>query len=71
MNTGIVKLFKDDKGYGFITDSKTQKDIFVHFSALQGDGFKTLKAGQTVSYDVEKDPKNTDKSRAVNVVVIK
>lgn len=70
MNTGIVKLFKDEKGYGFITDDKTNKDVFVHFSAINGDGFKSLKPGQKVSYAIEQDPKDASKSRAVDVTII-
>lgn len=71
MNTGTVKLFKDDKGFGFITDDKTNKDVFVHFSAVKGNGFKSLEAGQKVSYDIEKDPKDSSRSRATNVTILK
>ena len=48
MSTGKVKWFNKDKGYGFITDSETNKDIFVHFSAINAKGFKTLEDGQNV-----------------------
>ncbi len=71
MNTGIVKLFKNDKGFGFITDDKTGKDIFVHFSAINTEGYKTLEVGQKVSFDTEIDPKDNSKLRAINVIVIK
>lgn len=71
MNTGTVKLFKNDKGFGFITDDKTNKDIFVHFSAINVDGYKTLEAGQKVSYDIENDPKDPSKLRANNVTILK
>lgn len=47
---------------------KAADDVFVHFSAIQGDGYKTLKEGQKVSFDVEADPKNAAKLRAINVV---
>ena len=52
MSTGTVKWFNDAKGYGFITPSDGGKDLFVHFSAIQGSGFKTLKEGDKVQFDV-------------------
>ena len=52
MATGTVKWFNDAKGFGFIT-GQDGKDVFVHFSAIQTDGFKTLEEGQAVNYDVE------------------
>ena len=70
MNQGTVKWFKSDKGFGFITNDETKEDIFVHFSAIVGEGYKVLEEGQKVSYDVEQDPKDTSKSKAVNVTVI-
>ena len=51
MSTGKVKWFNAEKGYGFIT-SEDGKDVFVHFSAIQGDGFKSLDEGQAVTYDL-------------------
>ena len=48
--TGTVKWFNESKGFGFITPSAGGPDLFVHFSAIQGNGFKTLAEGQTVSY---------------------
>ena len=51
MAVGKVKWFNSEKGFGFIT-SEEGKDIFVHFSAIQADGYKTLEEGQTVDYDV-------------------
>lgn len=52
MKTGIVKFFNSEKGYGFITVDETNESIFVHFSAINGTGFKTLEEGQKVSFDV-------------------
>lgn len=68
MNSGTVKWFNPEKGFGFITQDDGNGDVFVHFSAIQGTGFKTLDEGQKVTFDVEQDPKNPNKSRAVNVV---
>ncbi|MEF9967468.1 MAG: cold-shock protein [Longicatena sp.] len=51
MSTGKVKWFNAEKGYGFIT-SDDGKDIFVHYTSIQGDGFKTLEEGQAVNFDV-------------------
>lgn len=67
MNTGVVKWFNSSKGYGFITSDANGEDVFVHFSAIQVDGFKTLEEGQKVTFDVESDPKDSRKLRAVNV----
>lgn len=67
MNTGVVKWFNSSKGYGFITNDVNGEDVFVHFSAIQVDGFKTLEEGQKVTFDVESDPKDSRKLRAVNV----
>lgn len=69
MNSGTVKWFNEEKGYGFISSNEGSDDVFVHFSAIIGDGFKTLREGQKVSYDVETDPKSSNKMRAVNVSV--
>ena len=70
MNNGTVKWFNAEKGYGFISNDEGGDDIFVHFSAIQCEGFKTLKEGQKVTFDVEADPKNSEKMRAVNVVAL-
>ena len=64
---GKVKWFNSTKGFGFITTDEG-KDVFVHFSAIQVDGFKTLAEGQKVTFDTEPDPKDTGKLRAVNVI---
>jgi cold shock protein len=57
MATGTVKWFNDDKGYGFITPDEAGDDLFVHHSAIQGDGFKSLQEGAKVSYDAEQGTK--------------
>jgi len=66
--TGTVKWFNAEKGYGFIANDEGGDDVFVHFSAIQSTGYRTLNEGQKVSYEVEPDPKNSSKLRAVNVV---
>ncbi len=67
MNNGTVKWFNAEKGYGFISDDNGGDDVFVHFSAIMIDGYKTLNEGQKVTFDTEVDPKNSAKLRAVNV----
>jgi CspA family cold shock protein len=57
MAIGTVKWFNESKGFGFITPDDGGKDIFVHFSAIQGEGFRTLSEGQAVSYEIENGPK--------------
>ncbi len=57
MRTGTVKWFNNAKGYGFIAPEDGSEDVFVHFSAIQGDGFRTLSEGQQVNYEVEAGPK--------------
>lgn len=66
MAQGSVKWFNAGKGYGFI-EQEGGEDVFVHFSAIQGDGFKTLTAGQAVSFDITQGPKG---KQAANVVKI-
>lgn len=66
MYTGIVKWFNAEKGYGFISNENGGEDIFVHFSAIVSDGYKTLSEGQKVVFDIEKDAR-TNKDRAANV----
>jgi len=63
MATGTVKWFNGDKGFGFITQDDGGKDVFAHFSAIQGGkGFRTLKEGQRVSFDVTTGPKGEQAS---------
>ena len=67
---GTVKWFNAGKGYGFIAGEGGGEDVFVHFSAIQAEGFRTLKEGQKVSYETEPDPQNPEKLRAINVTVV-
>ncbi|MCI1823608.1 MAG: cold-shock protein [Megasphaera sp.] len=67
MATGTVKWFNESKGFGFITPDDGGADVFVHFSAIMSDGFKTLHEDQKVTFDVEADPKNKSRFKAVNV----
>ena len=66
--TGTVKWFNEGKGFGFISNDDGSDDVFVHFSSIMTEGFKTLAEGQKVTFDVEQDPKNASKLRAINVV---
>jgi len=65
MATGTVKWFNDSKGFGFISPADGSADVFVHFSAVQGDGFRTLAEGQTVSYEVENGPKGPQATQVI------
>ena len=67
MNKGTVKWFNSEKGFGFISNDDGSGDVFVHFSAIASDGYKTLNEGQKVTFDTEADPKNSSEVRAVNV----
>lgn len=67
MHYGTVKWFNADKGFGFIANDDGSADVFVHFSAIMIDGYKSLAEGQKVSFDVENDPKDSRRLRAVNV----
>ena len=66
MTKGTVKWFNESKGFGFIA-REDGEDVFVHHTAIQGNGFKTLAEGQAVSFDVDKGPKGL---RAINVVTV-
>jgi CspA family cold shock protein len=63
MTTGTVKWFNESKGFGFITPEEGGKDVFVHFSAIQADGFKVLTEGQAVTFNVEDGPKGPQATR--------
>ena len=65
MNNGTVKWFNKDKGYGFITPNDGSKDVFVHYSAIQGSGFRELYEGQKVSFETENGPKGIQASNVV------
>jgi cold shock protein len=67
MATGTVKWFNDDKGFGFITPDEGGKDLFVHFSGIAGNGFRSLAEGSRVSYDAEQGDKGP---KAVNVTPV-
>ena len=70
MSQGTVKWFNAEKGYGFIANDEGGDDVFVHYSAIQAEGYKSLKEGQKVSFETETDPKNLNKLRAVNVCAL-
>jgi len=64
MANGIVKWFNESKGYGFIS-TEDGSDVFVHYSSIQGNGYKSLAEGDSVSFDIEESPKGR---KAINVV---
>jgi len=67
MPVGFVKWFNDKKGFGFISSEAVQGDIFVHYSAIEQQGFKTLIQGQKVQFELGQNPKG---ARAANVIVL-
>ena len=66
MSNGTVKWFNAEKGYGFISQ-ESGDDVFVHFSAIQGKGFKTLEEGQSVSFEIEEGPRGKQASNATKL----
>jgi CspA family cold shock protein len=66
MARGKVKWFNNQKGYGFITP-ESGKDVFVHFSAIQGDGYKSLEEGQEVEFEIEQGPKGEQATKVTRV----
>ena len=66
MSNGTVKWFNAEKGYGFISQ-ESGDDVFVHFSAIQGEGFKTLEEGQQVSFDIEEGPRGKQASNVTKL----
>ena len=70
MTKGTVKWFNESKGFGFIANDEGGEDVFVHYSGIIAEGFKTLKEGQKVSFDFEQDPKNQNNLRAINVQIL-
>lgn len=67
MTTGTVKWFNDTKGFGFITPDNGSADLFAHFSAINMNGFKTLKEGQKVSFEVTQGPKGQQASNIQSI----
>lgn len=66
MSNGTVKWFNPEKGYGFISQ-ESGDDVFVHFSAIQGKGFKTLEEGQSVSFEIEEGPRGKQASNVTKL----
>ena len=69
MASGTVKWFNEAKGFGFISQEGGE-DVFVHFSAIAGDGYKTLTEGQKVEFETEPDPRQPQRSRAAHVKLV-
>ena len=67
MARGTVKWFNDQKGYGFITPEDGTKDLFVHHSSIQGEGFKSLQEGQSVEFEVTQGPKGPQANNVVKL----
>jgi CspA family cold shock protein len=67
MAKGTIKWFSDQKGYGFVTPEGGKKDVFVHFSAIQGDGFRSLHEGDVVEFEITQGPKGEQASNVRKV----
>ena len=67
MPQGTVKWFSDQKGYGFITPDDGSKDVFVHHTAIQGDGFRSLREGQKVQFEITQGPKGPQASNVTKL----
>ncbi len=67
MALGLVKWFNDAKGYGFIQQDGSERDVFVHYTAITGDGFKTLSEGQKVEFELIEGPKGPQASNVAKV----
>ena len=67
---GTVKWFNDEKGFGFLSNDGGGEDVFVHCSAIQTEGFKSLTEGQKVTFEVERDPRDSSKLRAARVSLV-
>lgn len=67
---GTVNWFNDEKGFGFLSNDGGGEDVFVHFSAIQTEGFKSLTEGQKVTFEVERDPQDSHKLRAARVSLV-
>lgn len=70
MATGKVKWFNDHKGFGFIQEEQTGKDVFVHHTAIEGEGYKTLTDGETVDYEAESSDKGLKAKRVKRLLAL-
>lgn len=70
MNNGTVKWFNAEKGYGFITNDASGEDVFVHYSSIVSEGYKSLNEGQKVTFEMESDPRDSRKLRVRDVARI-